>query len=244
MKLVASVLCAAIVALVVQVLPQEARTRITAAETGAPGVATGSAAAVIAGAARVIDGDTLEIGGQRVRLEGIDAPEIKQTCDVGKATAWPAGRIAASTLKRWVEGRKVYCSGRGAGGYGRLLANCTAGGVDLNAAMIEHGLAWAFVKYSNRFIAAERDARQARRGIWAAGCVTPWDHRANSGRTVAEVAPNGCAIKGNITRNGRIYHTPSSPWYARTRVEAARGERWFCDERQAQLAGWRPAEVR
>ena len=56
-------------------------------------------------------------------------------------------------------------------------------------------------------------------------------------------APGGCPIKGNIARDGeRIYHTPWSPWYGRTQISAAKGERWFCDEGAAQAAGWRAAE--
>jgi hypothetical protein len=55
-------------------------------------------------------------------------------------------------------------------------------------------------------------------------------------------APGGCAIKGNVTAAGeRVYHTPASPWYARTRVDEAKGEAWFCDEAAARAAGFRPA---
>ena len=50
-----------------------------------------------------------------------------------------------------------------------------------------------------------------------------------------------CAIKGNIGKGGeRIYHVPGSAWYARTRIDEARGERWFCTESEARRAGWRP----
>jgi hypothetical protein len=54
-------------------------------------------------------------------------------------------------------------------------------------------------------------------------------------------APEGCAIKGNVTSNGRIYHMPWSPWYAKVRIEPAKGERWFCSEAEAAGAGFRPA---
>lgn len=50
-----------------------------------------------------------------------------------------------------------------------------------------------------------------------------------------------CMIKGNINDHGdRIYHVPGDTWYARTKVDVSKGERWFCSEREAQAAGWRP----
>lgn len=50
----------------------------------------------------------------------------------------------------------------------------------------------------------------------------------------------GCLIKGNINSRGeRIYHSPGLPSYAATRINEAAGERWFCSEREARLAGWR-----
>ena len=61
------------------------------------------------------------------------------------------------------------------------------------------------------------------------------------GRVVAD-APDGCPIKGNISSSSeRIYHTPWSPWYGRTKITESKGERWFCDEAEAQAAGWRAA---
>jgi hypothetical protein len=51
----------------------------------------------------------------------------------------------------------------------------------------------------------------------------------------------GCDIKGNISDNGRIYHLPGGAYYARTRIDESRGERWFCSESEARTAGWRPA---
>ncbi len=61
-------------------------------------------------------------------------------------------------------------------------------------------------------------------------------------------APDGCVIKGAVTKNGRIYHMPWSPWYDKVRIDddpAKRGERrWFCSEAEAEAAGWRPAIMR
>ena len=85
----------------------------------------------------------------------------------------------------------------------------------------------------------------ARLGVWQAETQPPWAFREDRwGRAVAE-APGGCPIKGNINRDGeRIYHTPWSPWYGRTQIDEAHGERWFCDEAEAVAAGWRAARGR
>lgn len=229
--------CAALAALSVLVERSEAR---TSSGTGQGG------AVIVEGKAHVIDGDTLVIAGQSIRLEGIDAPEFKQLCTktgVGGGI-WPAGRVATATLQRWVRGADVRCRVVGRGRYGRLLGRCATAGVDLNAAMIRHGLAWAFLKYSQTFVADELRARAAGVGVWSASCQTAWDYRANRWRDVADRAPAGCAIKGNVSRKGRIYHMPWGNWYGRTRIDTTKGERWFCNEAEAISAGWRPAVVR
>jgi len=56
-------------------------------------------------------------------------------------------------------------------------------------------------------------------------------------------APQGCAIKGNISRKGeRIYHVPGQEHYGATRISTGKGERWFCSEAEARAAGWRRAK--
>jgi len=87
---------------------------------------------------------------------------------------------------------------------------------------------------------AQQAARQSKRGIWAGSAEPPWDFRKSKWQIAGARAPAGCPIKGNISANGRIYHTPWSPHYARTRINEAAGERWFCSEDEAMAAGWRP----
>jgi len=118
--------------------------------------------------------------------------------------------------------------------------------------MVRRGFAWAFVKYSSAYVAEEAEARTRGVGIWQAPTTTAWDHRAGrwaeardteSGNGASGTPSRDCVIKGNITSGGRIYHMPWSPWYEKVRIEAAKGERWFCNENEAVAAGWRPVRV-
>ena len=207
--------------------------------------------ALLSGLARAIDGDTIELAGQRVRLEGIDAPEAGQTCPGrhagGSPGGWRCGQAATAALGRLIEGRHVSCEHHGQDRYGRLIATCFADHSDIGAEMVRNGHAWAFVKYSATYIDEEAAARRTKRGIWASRqpSLPAWQYRARRWQSAEQRAPDGCAIKGNISRRGgRIYHTPWSPWYKKVRVDLAKGERWFCDEAQAVAAGWRPARTR
>ena len=195
----------------------------------------------IAGRAEVIDGDTLDIDGTHIRLEGIDAPELAQTCARSFIGSWRCGEAAARELERLTAGRSLTCRSRGADKYGRLLGVCAVDGLDINAEMVRRGLAWAFVKYSKSYVAVEEAARAAKAGIWQAHSEPAWVFREKRWADAETEAPDGCAIKGNITGHGRIYHAPWSVWYGRVRVESAKGERWFCSEAEALAAGWRPA---
>ena len=89
------------------------------------------------------------------------------------------------------------------------------------------------------YIQAEDEARSKRLGIWQANTQTAEAFRAEKWAVAEQVSPNGCPIKGNISKNGRIYHTPWSPWYKRTKINVGKGERWFCTEAEALASGWR-----
>ena len=124
------------------------------------------------GVARIADGDSLSLGAVRVRLEGIDAPEFDQTC-VRVVSEYPCGRLAREALSQLVGGGRVSCEGHGEDRYGRLLARCTAGGVDINEAMVEQGWAVSYGDYRS----AEQAARQAGRGLWAGTFDRPQEWR-------------------------------------------------------------------
>lgn len=207
----------------------------------------------VIGIAHVLDGDTIDISGQRIRLEGIDAPEGGQRCNRRVIGEWSCGTAATYALIGLVQGRAVSCDDRGTDKYSRMLAICFVDGRDINAEMVRLGLAWAYVKYSTAYVAVETEAREAKRGVWAAATMPPWEFRARqSGRPMAVAAttqsdtaaasrPADCTIKGNVTRFGRIYHLPTSPWYGRIVMVEGKGRRWFCSEGEAIAAGWRPA---
>ncbi len=201
-----------------------------------------SPAPAIDGAADVVDGDTLKIGGATIRLQGIDAPEARQNCTDRRGSEWTCGRSATRALAKLAAGANVHCEPVGKDGYGRVLALCRAGAVDINRRLVSDGWAYAFVKYDERYVADEQEARRAGRGIWQGRSEAPWDWRAARATKVAEASPGNCAIKGNVSPSGeRVYHLPWQQAYEKTRISAAKGERWFCSEEEALKAGWRRA---
>lgn len=197
----------------------------------------------IAGLARVVDGDTVVVGETRIRLEGIDAPEAGQTCGRKLAGWWACGTEATAALASLIEGKSIRCEPQGRDKYGRTLAVCFLGGEDVNAWMVQQGLAWAFVRYSQRYVQQEAQARAKGLGVWQGEATPPWDYRAQRWTKAEPAAPQGCAIKGNVTAHGKIYHLPWSPWYDRIKMDPEKGRRWFCTEAEALAAGWRPVNL-
>lgn len=129
------------------------------------------------GPARVIDGDSLVVNGTRIRLFGIDAVELSQTCDRG-GVRWNCGVEAANALRNAISGRTVTCTPRDRDRYDRVVAICRAGMLDLGAAMVKGGYAVALGGYA----ADEREAREARRGIWGSNFEPPSAYRSRNPR--------------------------------------------------------------
>ncbi len=218
-------------------------------------------AAEIAGrATKVVDGDSLEIGSDRIRLYGIDAPEGRQDCR-RNGEVWRCGDAAAAQLRKLVQGATLRCTPRDTDEYGRSVSVCRSGGTDINAEMVRSGLALAYRRYSSDYVDEENEARAAKRGLWGGEFTRPEDYRRESreeaprapqpptartsqgGGGAGTQPPNSrCAIKGNINPRGeRIYHTPGSDSYDITVIDERAGERWFCSEAEARAAGWRAA---
>ncbi|HXF52658.1 MAG TPA: thermonuclease family protein [Hyphomicrobiaceae bacterium] len=135
-------------------------------------------ATAITGSAYAIDGDTIALSGMRIRLFGIDAPELDQTCGGHRYAAWPCGRWAAAHLARLIADGGVVCHARGHDSYGRVLGVCTAGGHEINAEMVRAGLAWAFDRYAHSYVADEAAARSRGLGIWRDLAEPAWSYRA------------------------------------------------------------------
>ena len=140
------------------------------------------AAGTLAGRVTVIDGDTIEMRGERIRLFGIDAPESGQTCRTGEGRDWRCGTQAARELDQLARGRTVTCETRDTDRYGRTVAVCKAGGLDLGSALVAGGHAVAFRSYSKIYVPAEEAAKAAGRGLWAGEFQMPSDWRAHHSR--------------------------------------------------------------
>lgn len=118
----------------------------------------------------VIDGDTLRAGPMRLRLAGIDAPEMSQ----------PGGKEARAALKDLVaNGSMITCRLWSRDRYQRHLATCyNIGGDDFNWKLVEGGYAFAYRKYALTYGIAEDRAKAAHRGVWSGAVEYPWDYRA------------------------------------------------------------------
>ncbi|MBF9051919.1 hypothetical protein GTA62_18545 [Roseobacter sp. HKCCD9010] len=132
---------------------------------------------VLRGQANVKDGDRLVLGSVEISLYGIDAAEARQYCDDATGRAYPCGRIAGEQLKARIGTQSISCETRGRDLYGRYLAVCHAGGVNLNAWLVSEGHALAYRRFSTDFVPQEVAARNARRGLWQGRFVAPWDWR-------------------------------------------------------------------
>jgi endonuclease YncB( thermonuclease family) len=189
----------------------------------------------------VTDGDTIHVDGTTYRLEGIDAPETKQSCNDEFGKTFRCGLQATRMLRQLIAQGSVHCDSSGKDRYGRQLGHCFAGGIDVNGEMVAKGFARAFIKYSSEYIADESDAMYAHRGLWAGQWQAPWDWRADQ-LTANNPMVGQCVIKGNIGKRGRIYYMPFHSSYSRVKIDLSNGERWFCTEGEAMVQGWRRAD--
>ena len=132
----------------------------------------------LTGAVRVADGDSLVVAGERVRLDGLDAPELHQECGEGPAR-WPCGTKARAALEALVARGEVACRPVDEDRYGRAVARCAVDGADIGAQLVRKG--WA-VATSLAYRGEERSARAAGAGIWSGPFEMPADWRARHPR--------------------------------------------------------------
>jgi endonuclease YncB( thermonuclease family) len=132
------------------------------------------------GFATIVDGDTLQLGGQRVRLHGIDAPEAGQSCEMNRA-AYPCGAEATARLIAIVARQQLSCTERSRDQYGRIVALCRLpDGTDIGRQMIKDGHALTYSPSSLGYWVDERRAQIARAGLWRGNFVEPQDWRAGT----------------------------------------------------------------
>jgi endonuclease YncB( thermonuclease family) len=130
------------------------------------------------GSAKVIDGDSIRVNGTEIRLHGIDAPEYRQTCDDGTGKEYSCGRKARDALQDIIGSNQLKCISLEADRYGRAVANCKAGDTDIARKMVREGWAVAYIQHDGTMYARdEREARKARRGIWAGQFERPYKYR-------------------------------------------------------------------
>ncbi len=132
---------------------------------------------LIGGPATVMDADTIVVGNEQVDLEGIDAPETKQTCRRA-GERYPCGIVAARALRARIEAGLVMCTISGQDPEGRLVGVCRlADRTDLGEWLVLNGHALADRRSSTRYAMQEDQARQEGVGLWAGEFVAPWDWR-------------------------------------------------------------------
>lgn len=207
---------------------------------------------------RVIDGDTIELeDGRSVRYIGIDTPETKHPSKGVECFGQEASdQNVALVANQIVQLEKdVSETDR----YGRLLRYVWIGDRHINQQLVAEGYAHAStyppdVKYQDVFRSAQQQAHKQGLGLWEKCEVRDTDEIQQAietadiqvlGATDSDeeqtLMAENCVIKGNITGRGKLYHLPNCSSYSSTKVDQTKGEKWFCNEEEAQAAGWQKA---
>ena len=201
---------------------------------------------------RVVDGDTVELeNGEKVRYIGIDTPE---TLDPRKPIQC-FGKEAAEKNRELVEGKRIRLEKdvMERDKYNRLLkyiyvsAGESEPEIFVNLELVKRGFAHSYtyppdVKYQDLFISAEKEAREAGRGLWKS-CPVSTTIQLSPTPIQTSNADTACKIKGNIGATGeKIYHLFGCGSYDKTKIDESRGEKWFCSEDEAVNSGWRKAK--
>ncbi len=125
---------------------------------------------------RVVDGDTIYLDGEKIRFTGIDTPELKQTC-INEVVIESCGVTAKEILVYKIGDNKVTCISEGKDQYNRTLAECFVNNESLSKYLVRRGYAFAYRKYSKKFILDEDYAKTNRIGMWKMKFDFPWEFR-------------------------------------------------------------------
>ncbi len=130
----------------------------------------------IYGKAKIIDGDTIHIGKSKIRLHGIDAPEIKQTC-TNNGKKWNCGLESKRFLLNLVGNDQIQCETNGQDMYNRYIGICYKNNIDLNSQMVINGWAIAYRYYSLDYVKEEIIAKSKKVGVWIGEFEEPYLYR-------------------------------------------------------------------
>ena len=138
----------------------------------------------ISGVPKVVDGDTVHINDNKFRLEGIDAPEIRQQCkkESFKISSiisftfykdYSCGKVSKEKLISKIRGSKIKCIFTTKDRYKRYIATCYKEKTNLNRWMVRNGYAIAYRKYSKKYVADEDFAKENKLGLWQGKFMNP-----------------------------------------------------------------------
>ena len=125
---------------------------------------------------KITDGDSIRINGEKIRFSGIDTPELKQTC-LKQGIKAPCGIIAKQILIDKIADNKIVCIREGKDQYNRTLAECFISNESLSSFLVRSGYAFAYRRYSKKFIKDEDYAKSKNLGMWSMEFDYPWDWR-------------------------------------------------------------------
>ena len=128
---------------------------------------------------KITDGDTIKINGEKIRFSGIDTPELNQTCEK-EGVKNSCGLTAKQILIDKIVDNKVKCIKEGKDRYKRILAECFVNNESLSRYLVRSGYAFAYRKYSKKFVIDEDYARVNKLGMWSMEFEYPWDFRRNN----------------------------------------------------------------
>lgn len=133
--------------------------------------------AEVQGRAQVHDGDTFTIRGVKIRLFGVDAPEMDQTCELPDNSAWACGLWSRDEVRAVLEGQDLRCVKQVYDRYGRMVARCYLGDRDLAKILVRDGIVFSYASFSRDYIIDEKAAAVAGRGLWQAKVMPPAEFR-------------------------------------------------------------------
>ena len=127
----------------------------------------------ILGKAKIIDGDTIHIGNDKIRLHGIDAPEISQDCSYNNED-WECGKLSKNFLLNLINLDTVNCQVKTIDRYKRYIAICFVNDLNINKIMVKNGWAIAYRYYSKDYVDEEFIAKKNKLGIWKGEFIEPY----------------------------------------------------------------------